>query len=333
LVFGSSGYLYGTTESGGFADGLYNQGTIFRISRSGSYEILHLFTGAANTGDGENPTAGLTFASNGDFYGTTEFGGASGFGTVFKMTPAGTVTVLHSFAENDPDGQQPMGALVQASDGNLYGTCYAGGANSVGTVFRISTSGTFQKLYDFTQNTGSVGNFPRAGLIQASDGNLYGTAWESGEGGPGSIYQITIAGVATLEATFDPSVTGFSPLGALVQGDDGRLYVTLQDNGGSNSDGVQDQGAISVLNLSLAPPPPAIYRFSPTSGAAGTKVKLEFGPYVGTTSVTFNGTSAAYVVEGSDFVTATVPAGATTGPISVTTPGGTVTSTKSFTIP
>ena len=99
LVEASNGYLYGTTQQGGFADEYYNQGTIFRISLSGSYEILHQFTGDAKTGDGENPTAGLTYASDGNFYGTTEFGGASGYGTVFKMTPAGTVTVLHSFAE------------------------------------------------------------------------------------------------------------------------------------------------------------------------------------------------------------------------------------------
>jgi uncharacterized repeat protein (TIGR03803 family) len=333
LVFGANGYLYGTTQEGGLAEGLYNQGTIFRITRAGSYEILHLFTGAAKTGDGENPTAGLTFASNGDFYGTTEFGGASGYGTVFKMSPAGTVTVLHSFADNDPNGQQPIGALVQSSDGDLYGTCYAGGANGWGTVFRISLSGTFHKLYDFSQATGNVGNLPKAGLIQASDGNLYGTAWEGGLDGLGSIYQITSAGVATLEGSFDGNTNGFAPVGALVQGNDGRLYVTLQDDGGTNSGGVQDQGAISVLNLDLAPPPPAIYSFSPTSGAAGTKVKLQFGPYVGATSVTFNGKSAHFVVEGSEFITATVPTGATTGLISVTTPGGKVTSTKSFTIP
>jgi uncharacterized repeat protein (TIGR03803 family) len=332
MVFGTNGELYGTTYEGGLADGLYNQGTIFRISRSGSYEILHLFTGAADTGDGENPTAGLTLASNGDFYGTTEFGGASGFGTIFKMTPAGKVTVLHSFANNDPNGQQPIGALVQASNGNLYGTCYDGGANGWGTVFRISLSGTFQKIYDFSQATGNVGNLPRAGLIQASDGNLYGTAWEGGAFGEGSIYQITTAGTATLEASFDPSVTGFAAVDVLVQGNDGQFYVTLQDNGGMNSDGVQDQGAISVLNLGLAPPAPAIYGFSPTSGKVGAKVTIEFGPYVGATSVTFNGTSAAFVVEGSEFITATVPTGATTGPISVTTPGGTVTSTKSFTV-
>jgi uncharacterized repeat protein (TIGR03803 family) len=332
LVFGTDGDLYGTTEVGGLA-GVYNQGTIFRISRSGSYKILHLFTGATNTGDGENPTAGLTLASNGDFYGTTEFGGASGYGTIFKMTPAGTVTVLHSFADNDPNGQQPIGALVQASDGNLYGTCYDGGANGWGTVFRISLSGTFQKLYDFSQAAGNVGNLPKAGLIQASDGNLYGTAWEGGAFGEGSIYQITTGGTATLEASFDPTVTGFAAVDALVQANDGRLYVTLQDNGGTNSDGVQDQGAISVLNLGLAPPPPAIYGFSPANGTAGTKVTLGFGPYVGATSVTFNGVSAHFVVEGSEFITATVPSTAASGPISVTTPGGVVTSTKSFTIP
>jgi uncharacterized repeat protein (TIGR03803 family) len=342
LVEASNGYLYGTTQSGGFADSLYNQGTIFRISRSGSYEILHLFTGAAGTGDGENPTAGLTLGSDGNFYGTTEAGGSGGEdegeGTVFKMTPAGTVTILHSFVGLDgagSDGSYPKGALVEASDGNLYGTCYSGGANGTGTAFRISMKGVFTKIYDFPAQgaSDSVGNYPQAGFIQASDGNLYGTALDGGAFGEGTIYQITTAGVATLEASFDPSVTGFAAVDALVQGDDGRLYVTLQDNGGSNSDGVQDQGAISVLSLGLAPPPPAISNFSPTSGKVGAKVTIEFGPYIGATSVTFNGTPATFVVEGSEFITATVPTGATTGPISVTTPGGTVTSTKSFTIP
>jgi uncharacterized repeat protein (TIGR03803 family) len=333
LVFGTNGDLYGTTQEGGLYDGFYNQGTIFRISTSGSYEILHLFSGAAKTGDGGNPIAGLTLGSDGNFYGTTEFGGASEFGTVFKMTPSGTVTILHSFAENDPDGQQPRGALVQASDGNLYGTCYAGGANGWGTAFRISTKGTFTKIYDFSQATGNIGNLPRAGLIQASDGNLYGTAWEGGAfATTGTIYQLTLAGDGTLKATFDPSTTGFSPLGALVQGSDGRLYVTLQDDGGENSDEVQDQGAISLLNLGLKPPQPALYSFSPVSGKVGAKVTLEFGPYVGATSVKFNGKSAPFVVEGSEFIVATVPSGATSGLIKVTTPGGTVTSTKSFTV-
>jgi uncharacterized repeat protein (TIGR03803 family) len=330
LAIGPDGNLYGTTQSGGLAE-VYNQGTIFRISLSGSgYTIVHLFTGATGSGDGANPAAGLTLGSDGNFYGTTEFGGSSGYGTVFKMTLAGTVTIMHSFANNDPDGQQPMGALVEASDGNLYGTCYDGGANGWGTVFRISKSGTFLKLYDFNITTGNVGNLPRAGLIQASDGNLYGTAWEGGANDEGSIYQITLGGVATLEASFDASTTGASPFGALVQGSDGRLYVTLLNNGGSNPQGVQDQGAISVLDDGLAPPKPAILGFVPSSGKVGAKVTLGLGPYIGATSVQFNGTSAKFVIDGSEFITATVPAGATTGPISVTNAEGTVTSKQSF---
>jgi uncharacterized repeat protein (TIGR03803 family) len=333
VVFGVNGDLYGTTQTGGVYDGFYNQGTIFRISASGVYTILHLFSGNfGSTPDGANPAAGLTLASDGNFYGTTTAGGASGDGTVFKMTPAGTVTLLHSFAGSS-DGSMPMGALVQASNGNLYGTCYSGGANGVGTAFRISSKGTFSKIYDFSEATGNVGNLPRAGLIQASDGNLYGTAWEGGAFTvTGTIYQLTLAGLGTLEASFEASTTGFSPMGALLEGGNGRLYVTLEDNGGENSDGVQDQGAIAVLNLGLAPPKPGAFQFSPTSGLVGAKITLRGSAFVGTTAVTFNGTSAASVVEASGYITATVPAGATSGPISVTNAGGTTTSKSSFTV-
>jgi uncharacterized repeat protein (TIGR03803 family) len=178
LAVGPNGDLYGTTQSGGLYQGKYNSGTIFQVSTAGlSYSVMHVFSGNSGTGDGSNPTAGLTLASNGDFYGTTEFGGASGFGTVFRMELGGTVTIMHSFAQYDPDGAQPMGALIEGRDGNLYGTCYSGGANGWGTVFRISKAAVFTKLYDFNINAGNPGYLPRAGVIQASDGNLYGTTW------------------------------------------------------------------------------------------------------------------------------------------------------------
>ena len=326
LALGPDGNLYGTTEQGGFYDGLYNQGTIFRISLSGAYSIVHLFTGGVGTGDGEDPGAGLTLGSDGNFYGTTEAGGTSQLGTVFKMNLAGAVKILHSFSGSD--GQVPWGALVQASDGNFYGTCYGGGANAAGSVFRISESGSFLKLYDFD---GIVGAYPRAGLIQASDGNLYGATGHGGSGGLGAIYQITLAGVATQEASFTGN-TGWAPVDALVQGSDGQIYLTQQNDGGSNGQGVQDSGAIDVFNAGLAPPKPGIFGFAPSSGKVGAKVTLGFGPYIGATSVKFNGTSATFKVTGSEFVTATVPAGTTTGTISVTTPGGTATSTKMFTV-
>lgn len=333
LIFGTDGQLYGTTLFGGVYQGVFNSGTIFRISRSGTYTLLHVFSGNSNTGDGANPAAGLIQASDGNFYGTTMSGGASGlFGTVFKMTHSGAVTVLHSFTSlNDLNGAQPEGALVEASDGNLYGTAYSGGANGWGTAFRISKSGAFQKLYDFTQAMGNIGYLPKAGLIQASDGNLYGTAWEGG--GPtqaGSIYQLTLAGVATLEAGFDGQNTGSSPVDALIQGSDGKFYVTLQTGGGPNGSGVQ--GLLAVLSAGLAPPKPSISGFKPVKAKVGNKVTVSGAAFVGATAVNFNGTSATFVVKASGFVTATVPVGAGSGPISVTTAGGTATSKDNFTV-
>ncbi|MGC1371369.1 MAG: choice-of-anchor tandem repeat GloVer-containing protein [Candidatus Sulfotelmatobacter sp.] len=333
LAIGPDGNLYGTTQAGGMNQGVYNAGTIFRISLSGAYQILHLFSGNDGTSDGANPVAGLTLGSDGNFYGTTQFGGTSGFGTIFKMNLAGTVTILQSFAQFDPNGAEPEGALIQASDGNLYGTCYSGGANGWGTVFRISKSGSFTKLYDFTQAAGNPGNLPKAGLIQASDGNLYGTAWEGGSFTEGSIYQVTLAGVVTMQASFDPNgSTGYAPVGALVQGSDGKIYVTAVSGGGTNSSGVPDQGTIDVFDASLPLPKPAILGFIPTSGPIGTKVTIGLGPYIGATVVKFNGTSAVFKVPGSEFISTIVPAGATTGPISVTTPGGTTTSKEKFTV-
>lgn len=308
-------------------DGEYNSGTIFRISLSGAYQIMHIFSGGAGTGDGANPAAGLTLASDGNFYGTTQWGGTYGNGTVFRMNLAGTVTILYSFAATDPNGAEPMGALIQASDGNLYGTCYESGANDSGTVFRISTSGHLTKIYDFS--TSSVGAHPKAGVIQASDGNLYGVT-PGGGIGLGSIYQLTLDGVATLEASFE-NASGNFPEGGLVQGSDGNFYVT-SSSGGGVSNGVTDAGTIDVFESGLPVPKPGILGFIPSSGKVGTKVTIGLGPFIGATAVKFNGTSAVFKVPGSEFITTTVPAGATSGAISVTGPGGTTKSKESFTV-
>lgn len=329
LALGPDGNLYGTTQQGGEYNGGYNSGTIFRISLSGGgYQIVHTFSGVSGTGDGANPAAGLTLASDGNFYGTTQAGGTSDNGTVFKMDLAGTVTILYSFASDDPNGTSPLGALIQASDGNLYGTCYTGGTDAGGTVFRISTSGHLTKIYDFT--TASVGTHPTSGVIQASDGNLYGVTPGGGEG-LGSIYQLTLGGVATLMASFGGS-TGNFPDGALVQGSDGNLYVTTSAGGGTNSNGVADAGTVDVFESGLPLPKPGILGFIPSSGPVGTKVTIGLGPYIGATSVKLNSTSATFKVPGSEFITTTVPAGATTGFISVTTPGGTTVSKEKFTV-
>lgn len=330
LALGPDGNLYGTTQQGGYYDGVYNSGTIFRISLSGGgYQIVHMFTGNSGTGDGSSPEAGLTLASDGNFYGTTQAGGTSDNGTVFKMDLAGNVTILYSFLSDDPNGTDPFGALIQASDGNLYGTCYTGGSAEGGTVFRISTSGHLTKVYDFT--TASIGTHPTSGVIQASDDNLYGVTPNGGIG-LGAIYQLTLGGVATLEASF-AGATGNFPDGALVQGSDGNFYVTTSSGGGTNSNGVPDAGTIDTFISGLPLPKPGILGFVPSSGNVGTKVTIGLGPYIGATAVKFNGTNATFKVDGSEFITATVPAGATTGLISVTTPGGTVMSKQKFIVP
>ncbi len=140
---------------------------------------LYSFCSQRSCADGRAPYAGVIQASDGNFYGTTAGGGVHGdFGTVFKITPSGTLTTLYSFA--GPYGGSPPAALVQATDGNFYGTTQLGGPDGIGTVFKITPSGTLTTLYSFN---GTDGKFPYAGLVQASDGNFYGTTQAGGTHG------------------------------------------------------------------------------------------------------------------------------------------------------
>ncbi len=145
LVQAADGYFYGTTNYGG----QYGLGTIFRISSAGDFKLLYQFDGTR----GKNPSGPLIQATDGNFYGVTADGGMLGFGIVFKMTPGGTVTVFYDFASGSSgsgtDGLQPEGGLVEASDGNFYGTLMAGGAYRTGTLYRLTPAAIFTKLHDF----------------------------------------------------------------------------------------------------------------------------------------------------------------------------------------
>jgi uncharacterized repeat protein (TIGR03803 family)/parallel beta-helix repeat protein len=158
--------FYGVTQYGGSN----NAGTVFKITSAGTLTSLHSF----NVSDGYQPVAGLIQAASPDlnFYGTTQLGGASSQGTVFKVTSTGTITTLHSFVLSD--GQQPVASVVQAAspDLNFYGTVFRGGTNADGTTFKITSTGTFTSLHTFI---GSDGTEPMSGLIQSTDGNFYGT--------------------------------------------------------------------------------------------------------------------------------------------------------------
>jgi uncharacterized repeat protein (TIGR03803 family) len=228
LIEGSDGNFYGTTGAGGNND----DGTVFKITPSGSETVLHAFPKTGS--DGQTPYAGVIQGSDGNIYGTTYFGGAHGFGTVFKVTPGGTETVLYSFAGGS-DGEHPYASVVQGSDGNFYGTTYQGGSSGYGTVFKITPSGTETVLYTFAGGSSDGAN-PEGGVIQGSDGNLYGNTLQGGASGDGIVFKLTLSGTETILHAFAGSSDGANPEATLVQGSDGNLYGSTAA-GGTKGDG------------------------------------------------------------------------------------------------
>ena len=184
LIQGSDGNLYGTTYFGG-ANGF---GTVFKVTPGGTETVLYSFAGGS---DGEHPYAGVIQGSDGNFYGTTYQGGASGNGTVFKLTPSGTETVLFSFAGGSSDGANPEGGVIQGSDGNFYGTTLQGGASGLGSVFELTPGGTETILHTFAGGSSDGAN-PSANLVQGSDGNLYGSTGAGGTSGNGTFFKVTL---------------------------------------------------------------------------------------------------------------------------------------------
>jgi uncharacterized repeat protein (TIGR03803 family) len=196
--------------------------------------VLYSFKGGS---DGLYPQAGLIQGSDGNFYGTTANGGTGpGTGTVFKVTPAGVESVLHSFHGGTADGEDPVAGLIQGSDGNFYGTTgYAGTSNS-GVVFKITLAGVESVLYQFTPAAGAQ---PDAGLIQGNDGNFYGTTCQGGTTpqSEGTVFKITPAGVESVLYSFQGGTTdGSCPLAGLIQDSDGNFYGTTL-RGGTNEAG------------------------------------------------------------------------------------------------
>ena len=235
LAQGIDGYLYGTTAAGGDAPG---EGTVFKISRDGRLATLHSFAGYPVEGGG--PGAGLVLANDGNFYGTTSYGGKSGScrlgcGTVYRITSAGTLTTLHSF--DVLEGSTPLGRLLQATDGNLYGANSNGGdlscnnPNGCGTLFRLASDRTLTILHTFE---GPDGAHPYPGPIQASDGNLYETTWVGGANDGGTVFKITPKGLLTILNGFCTPfdcLDGHAPAAGVVQAIDGNLYGTTAFGG------------------------------------------------------------------------------------------------------
>jgi uncharacterized repeat protein (TIGR03803 family) len=316
LVVGNpGGNMFGVSKGGPQA------GTFFVLSPAGAMKGLHSFTNLEGT-----PSGPLLLANDGNFYGTTT---GSVQDNLYKVTHTAAVTVLHSF----PGGSRPAGSLLQASNGQIYGVVQIGSNPSgFGFVYRMPLTGAGANTPVIIHTFAGVpdGARPVGGLIQASDGNIYGTSAQGGTFGFGTIFKVTLGDQYSTVLNFNLS-NGIYPESTstgVMQGSDGKLYGTAT-SGGANSG-----GTVYSLDLGLPKPKPGIGSFSPTNGLAGIYVVLAGRNLVGVSSVRFNGIAAtSFFPVGSNYVYAQVPSGATTGPISLTTPGGTTTSATSFTVP
>jgi uncharacterized repeat protein (TIGR03803 family) len=215
LMQATNGAYYGATSQGGancYSSGEEGCGSIFRITPAGNLTTIYSFCTQPSCADGVAPFVGLIQATNGYLYGTAAQegvcngpqGASQGAGVVFRVSLAGHFTVLHTFCPTitPDDGASPFGSLIQASNGDLYGTTEEGGANGQGTVFRISPSGnTFKTVYSFCNNLNCTdGSAPRASVIQGADGDLYGTTYTGGancDGGCGTVFKMTTSGRLT----------------------------------------------------------------------------------------------------------------------------------------
>jgi uncharacterized repeat protein (TIGR03803 family) len=325
LVQATDGNLYGTTLGGGAS----SVGTVFKITAKGVLTTLYSFCSQSGCTDGESPYAGLIQATNGDFYGTTEYGGANDLpvGTIFKITSSGTLTTLHSFCSQGSfpyctDGAEPQAGLVQAINGDLYGTTFRGGANGLGTIFKITPGGALTTLYAFCSQSGCTdGSNPVGGLIQAIDGNFYGATFGGGGEptdslGDGTIFKITPGGALTTLYSFcslSGCTDGKYPEAGLIQGTDGDFYGTTSV-GGVNGDG-------TVFRITPSGTLTTLYSFCSQSGCTDGQtprtglVQATDGDFYGTTNS--GGANPG-------------PYGAGYGTIFKITPSGTLTTLYSF---
>lgn len=322
LVQGIDGNLYGTTTDGGAYHEL-GGGTVFRITLDGTFTTLHSFGGAV---DGTTPVAGLIQATDGNFYGVTLTAGEGGGGTVFKITSDGTLTTIYNFCSkpNCTDGMGPWGTLVQAADGNFYGPTESGGTGTVcnsegcGTIFKLTPNGTLTTLHNFcTQGQNQQcpdGSYPQQGLTIASNGYLVGTTFYAFQAP--LMYFINTAGTK-----FGRVTVGQPTPAGLLQGTDGLFY-------GTGYGGTFKDGTVFSISVSLKP----FIKTSPNLGPAGEAVTILGANLAGATSLTFNGVPATFTVVSQSEITTTVPSGATTGRVKVTTPNGTLTSNLPFAV-
>ena len=344
LVQGFNGNFYGTTFIGGLGGVTcaLGCGTVFEITPTGQLTTLHAFCeNSYPCGDGDNSQAPLVVGTNGYIYGAAN-GGTSPTGTLFEITRSGKFFKIHQF-NKATDGDDPTG-LIQGTDGNLYGTAAFNGSGAFcsdtelcGTIFKVTPQGQFTTLYNFCSQANCVdGSGAYTGLIEASDGNFYGTTIRGGTNinnsvcfGPcGTIFKITPQGEFSTVYDFcalENCADGMGG-GTLMQATDGKLYGTAENGGLAGGCRGQGCGTIFSLDLGLSP----FVKLNPFFGKVGYKINILGNNLTETTGVTFNGTPATFTVVSDNYLKATVPSGATSGIIQVTSPSGTVSSHVQF---
>jgi uncharacterized repeat protein (TIGR03803 family) len=436
ITLGTDGNFYGTTYEGGSG----HAGVVFKITPAGVYTELYDFMNTTDGGYPRVPptqaqdgnlygitgndtsavlykitTAGvftpittvatasyspLLLGTDGNLYGTTQYGGTSNQGTVFQFSPG--TKVLKTIFNFKTEGS-PHGPLMQGTDGALYGTTAGGGTGSGGVVYRVTTAGVYKVLINFSTGTSANGATPFAGLVQGSDKFLYGVNSAGGANGLGTLFKISTTGTGFKVLHAFATATGDSPLSTPLLHTNGKIYGLTSHGGAKPSNGVVYSFANSLLPftetvnrksakegtviemlgqnfktatavmfgtssatftatsntyLTATVPPdattasievmepsgnlltplkfkvsPIVTSFSPSSGPVGTVVTVNGTGLVQATAVKFGGIAATVFTVNSDVkITATVPAGAITGKIQVVTPGGTGNSTTNFTV-
>ena len=277
-----------------------------------------------DSGNGSQPEGSLIQGADGNFYGTTFKGGTNDFGTVFKMTPGGTLATLYNFCPKSgcADGSGPIGQLVQGTDGNFYGVTNTGGDNTYilctsgcGTVFKLTPAGVLTTLYSFCSFTDCAdGAVPYAGLVQDTNGNLYGTTYYGGAKGYGSLFEITPAGVLTTLHSFCSTIQGgqcidgYNPRAGLTSDGQGNLYGTTF-YGGNYGQG-------------------AIFHITTTGGSLNTM--YSFCPNSGGCVDGMNPQATLTIGSDGNFYSTTYVGGANEGTVFKLTPSGTLTTLYSF---
>jgi uncharacterized repeat protein (TIGR03803 family) len=373
LTLGSDGNFYGACEGGNPATGM---GSIFRLTPAKVFTDLHDFTGV--NGD-SLPVYPPIQASDGNFYGVTG-NEVQVCGNIYKMTPAGVYTNLHTFSGSDchssnlmqasdgnlygtlanctlvqgagcaykistagvfkeihdfafTTGQTPCTGLIQGKDGKLYGATQQGAANGNGNIYKMTTAGVAIDVHDFTNATDAscVNNSgPPVNLLQVADGSFYGVNPAFGPNGTGSVYKLTSAGVFTVFLFPNPPIDGDLPSSTLIQNTNGLVYGTTPSGGGG---GGGCPSTCQGVFFSVATGDAAFVNLEPTqkTGFVGASVGLFGQGFSSASVVKFGGVAATTkTLSGTTYMTAVVPAGAHTGPVTVTTGATTLTSPQTY---